>query len=62
MDSHFVFSKSKNKLECTSPENVTTTGIWDSKCINNEDCPFFKKNNIIRIVAVVVKMDFAKCH
>ena len=47
MDSHYCFFKdAKNKLECKSPrKNDYSIGIWDSKCINNEDCPFYKKNN-----------------
>ena len=47
MDSHFCFfKKAKNKLECTSPRKSDyKIGIWDNKCINNEDCPFYKKNN-----------------
>ena len=47
MDSHYCFMKTaKNKLECTSPrKNDYTIGVWDSKCLNNEDCPFYKKNN-----------------
>ena len=47
MDSHYCFfKKAKNKLECTSPtKRDYKIGIWDSKCLNNEDCPFYKKNN-----------------
>ena len=47
MDTHYCFFKqAKNKLECKSPRKRDyTVGIWDSKCLNNEDCPFYKKNN-----------------
>lgn len=30
--------------ECVSPDRNNKVGIWDTECINNEDCTFYKKN------------------
>ena len=46
-DSHYCFYKNaKNKNECISvSKNDNTIGIYDSPCLYDEDCPFYKKNN-----------------
>ena len=41
----FYKENAKNKLECISPNALDDSiGIYDSPCIYNEDCPFYKKN------------------
>lgn len=32
------------EYECVSPDRNNQVGIWDTECINNEDCTFYKKN------------------
>ena len=46
-DRNYCFYKdAKNKNECISvTKNNNTIGIYDSPCLYNEDCPFYKKNN-----------------
>lgn len=46
-DRHYCFYKNaKNKNECISvSKNDNTIGIYDSPCLYDEDCPFYKKNN-----------------
>ena len=45
-DSNYCFYKNaKNKNECISlSKGNNSIGIYDSPCIYNEDCPFYKKN------------------
>ena len=46
-DRHYCFYKdAKDKNECISvTKNNNTIGIYDSPCLYDEDCPFYKKNN-----------------
>ena len=46
-DRNYCFHKNANtKLNCISPnETDNTVGIYDSPCIYDQDCPFYKKNS-----------------
>jgi hypothetical protein len=46
-DRNYCFYKdAKDKNECISiSKNNNTIGIYDSPCLYDEDCPFYKKNN-----------------
>ena len=46
-DRNYCFYKdAKNKLNCISPnEYDDTVGIYDSPCVYDQDCPFYKKNS-----------------
>ena len=46
-DRNYCFHKdAKDKNECISiSKNNNTIGIYDSPCLYDEDCPFYKKNN-----------------
>ena len=43
---HCFYKNASSKNECISiTKNNNTLGIYDSPCIVNEDCPFYKRNN-----------------
>ena len=43
--SYCFFKPARNKTECISPKKDDySLGIWDERCLVDEDCPFYKKN------------------
>ena len=36
--------KADYKYDCIIPDSKNKIGIWDKKCTQNEDCPFYKRN------------------
>ena len=43
---HCFYKNANDKDNCISiSKNSDTIGIYDSPCLYNEDCPFYKKNN-----------------
>lgn len=46
-DTNYCFFKNaKDRNDCISiSKNKNSIGIYDSQCLYNEDCPFYKKNN-----------------
>ena len=43
---HCFYKNAQYKLNCISPnESDNTVGIYDSPCVYDRDCPFYKKNS-----------------
>ena len=38
------YKNANNEKDCKNDSNINGTGVYDSPCVKNEDCDFYKSN------------------